>query len=373
MPANDTIDVSTVSYLDMGNFSGTVYQYSEAGELTAVEGYDQGKLEKILTLSKDKKSSNRSAKLQPDCPLNEICSEGGTYAWVDIDGFTDYYVSVNGSTPRYQYSEQTGHRRDLVYVPSSEPAPPKSQHEHRPHGGSGSSGGSSSSHPKEIIQSTSFIGTKIACVFGKMSRTNTLKTYLQKFDGSFSVANLILKTDDLEAVERALTSPPLGTGTSPNYAITIRFNNDNSSSGYNQRPTLLNAKTIIHEMIHAELYRKLMSVAQSGNLNTDQWTRQQQIAYVEGIRENFPGIYDYYTRYVKNWQHAQMATHYRETIAGALQEFDNKQHSWQFYMDLAWEGLRYNTPSWNSLSSTEKSRIDSVINNYRKTGSRSCP
>ncbi len=34
-----------------------------------------------------------------------------------------------------------------------------------------------------------------------------------------------------------------------------------------------------------------------------------------------------------------MTQHYRQTIAGVLREFDNNQHSNQFYLDLAWEGL----------------------------------
>ncbi len=43
---------------------------------------------------------------------------------------------------------------------------------------------------------------------------------------------------------------------------------------------------------------------------------------------------------VNNWSHQQMATHYRETIANILQNFDNNQNSSrQFYNDLAWGGL----------------------------------
>ncbi len=66
-----------------------------------------------------------------------------------------------------------------------------------------------------------------------------------------------------------------------------------------------------------------------------------------------------------------MATHYRGSIARILQEYntgvpvpDNKQPS-QFYMDLAWEGLRYpDIPTWNDLLQAEKDRVDDVISNY---------
>lgn len=60
-----------------------------------------------------------------------------------------------------------------------------------------------------------------------------------------------------------------------------------------------------------------------------------------------------------------MAEHYKGTIADALQAFDNYAHSRQFYLDLAWEGLRYSDiSSWSDLSSEEKSRINNAISIY---------
>ena len=38
-------------------------------------------------------------------------------------------------------------------------------------------------------------------------------------------------------------------------------------------------------------------------------------------------------------EHQQMADYYRSTIAKGLMQFDNGQHSDQFYDDMAWEGL----------------------------------
>ena len=55
---------------------------------------------------------------------------------------------------------------------------------------------------------------------------------------------------------------------------------------------------------------------------------------------NYSSIYDYYRKH-KNWQHQQMANHYREAITEMLQGYDNYSHNYNFYMDLAWEGLRY--------------------------------
>ena len=88
---------------------------------------------------------------------------------------------------------------------------------------------------------------------------------------------------------------------------------------------------------------------------------------LDALNNNYPGMLDYYRRY-KNWQHQQMATHYRSTIADILAEFDNNQHSYQFYMDLAWEGLNHrNIGAWkDAIKQSERDRIDQTIKDYIK-------
>ncbi|MGY0426793.1 MAG: hypothetical protein ACWIPI_08200 [Polaribacter sp.] len=161
---------------------------------------------------------------------------------------------------------------------------------------------------------------------------------------------------------RAETRIPNGAGSSPDYVITIALNNNSTTQGVNYRPNLMTAKTIAHEIIHAEMFRKLLSVLDNGG-NISGVTRQD----ILNKTKDFPGIYDYYRRH-KNWQHQQMATHYRQTIADILQSFDNSQHSRQFYMDLSWEGLKYpNISTWSNQSQTEKNRIKKVISDYIST------
>ncbi|MEE4001304.1 hypothetical protein V1T75_13250, partial [Tenacibaculum sp. FZY0031] len=212
---------------------------------------------------------------------------------------------------------------------------------------------------------------KALCVYEKLKAMSTdFKSMIQKFDGEFPVSHLKLIMEDL-GTTRGVTRAPDGAGTSPDYVITIALNNNSNIHGVGYRPDLITAKTITHEVIHAEMFRKLLSLAKQGNLNFTGWTAAEQKNYIMSIKDNFPGIYDYYTRY--NWntstpnntQHQQMATHYRETIADILQSFDNNQHSHPFYMDLAWEGLKYsNISTWSNLSQEEKDRIGKVIDDY---------
>ena len=215
---------------------------------------------------------------------------------------------------------------------------------------------------------------KALCVYNKLkSSSEGFKNAIKKFDPDFPVAHLKFKAQELDEGTKGRTVAPNTDPSSPNspdFVITILINSSDSISGYQQRPNLMVAKTIIHEVIHAELYRKLLSLANQGNLDFEGWTQQQQLDFTLAVQNNFPGIYDYYRRH-KNWQHQQMATHYRETIARVLQEFDtgvavpDNQQPQQLYMDLAWEGLRYvNIHTWTSLPETERTRINTVISNY---------
>lgn len=214
---------------------------------------------------------------------------------------------------------------------------------------------------------------KAKCVYDKLLNSSTgFKNAIKKFEPEFPVAHLKFDMGDIGASKGKTIAPnnnPL-TPNSPDFVITIRLNNNSTISGVGKRPNLLVAKTIAHEVIHAEMYRKLLSVLDNGG-NIDGVTRQDVLGALDG---NYPGMYDYFRRH-KNWQHQQMATHYRETLARILQEYDtgitvpNNQQPAQLYMDLSWEGLIYKNGSntiytWTSLSQEEKERIEDVISAY---------
>lgn len=129
-------------------------------------------------------------------------------------------------------------------------------------------------------------------------------------------------------------------------------------------------KTLIHEVIHAEMFRKLMSLASSNGFID---TNKAMLLLENG---DYPGMLDYYLRngldINSEWQHQQIAAHYRQTIGRILQEFDtgifvaDNIMPDQLYLDLAWEGLIYsNITAWNELySDSERNRIQNVINSY---------
>ena len=83
---------------------------------------------------------------------------------------------------------------------------------------------------------------------------------------------------------------------------------------------------------------------------------------------NFPGFWHDYTAMkhgdnIETYQHEQMAAHYIQTIADVMKAYDTASQTDQFYRDLAWEGLK-GTTAWNNLSSNERQRINTNIQNY---------
>ena len=91
------------------------------------------------------------------------------------------------------------------------------------------------------------------------------------------------------------------------------------------------AATILHEGIHAEIYRYVDS-------------------YRKGVNpENRPNLLGYYFQYqaqnnntlsTSNAQHQHMADNYVKPIANALRTLDNNRYSLDSYMPFAWDGLR---------------------------------
>lgn len=202
---------------------------------------------------------------------------------------------------------------------------------------------------------------KALCIYNKLKSSSAgFKNAIKKFDGDFPVSHLKFEIDPNESsnTRKAYTTPP------SNYLISIVLNgNSTKDASYQQRPNLMVAKTIIHEVIHAEMWRKILSIMDNGG-NLQGITRQQWIDKLSN--SDYPGIFDFYTRFGTNgFQHPQMAANYRNVIADALQAFDNNANPRQLYEDLAWEGLIYQKdPTWGSLSLSEKTRIQNTINNY---------
>jgi len=199
--------------------------------------------------------------------------------------------------------------------------------------------------------------------------TNTITQYLQNFEGDFSVAHLRLSTDDDFSINHpdfinagAVTLPP------QNYLIDIIFNTDISlpSSDHNF-PKIILAVEFLHEIIHAEMFRKMLSVASNPNVNFSGYSESEWVDFMVNLRNDFPGIWDYYLRFEvsspnpSDSHHQLMAQHYITIMAQALSDYDDDMHSQEFYEALSWLGLK-NTRAWDLLTNDEQNNINDIIN-----------
>lgn len=212
-------------------------------------------------------------------------------------------------------------------------------------------------------------------IYEDMGKASAFANYLRNFEPEFSVAHLRFgydenfsenrAQDELDAI--AITDAP------QHFNIKITFNGDPTlDASIHNKPKLVIAVAFIHEMIHAEIFRKLLSAAKRGDLNSNNMTQLEQVAFVNNLRNNFEGIYDYYlARYKPNAGHEHLAQHYRNTIISAITEYDNNQHSQEVYDAIAWIGLE-GTIAWNNLTQLERDNIIQIRTDFIENDTNKC-
>ena len=220
----------------------------------------------------------------------------------------------------------------------------------------------------QVLLDSSFVSnSKLMCIWNKLTGTAGFQNKLKAFDGDMSLWNIQFSA-------QGFLDPANGFKPSSNAITRDNYNpNDNltqviinTNSDKMERPILDIARTLLHEAIHAEIYRQVKS---SGGLD----------ALTEN---NFPGLFDYYSRYGKGkFQHQLMAKHYIDFIAENLGAFDNYSQNEEVYTAMAWQGLRgYSMGKENifyvafdELSDEVKIEYDQLVNEYlRNNKNDSC-
>ncbi|GEM_PF-592531 len=213
-------------------------------------------------------------------------------------------------------------------------------------------------NPNIIIPTRRFKNnSRIYGIYNKAKNAANIKQYLQNFDPQFSVAHLVL---DVQAFNNgseanALTYEP------EHYRIEIIFNSNKLN-----RPWLDIARTLMHEVIHAEMYRVLLSLAAT-NGAIDKYDLDNKLN-----SHNYPGLYEYYRIYgFDDMQHEQMADHYRNIIATFLKQLDNSLTNNQAQA-LAWVGLQ-GTTAWNNLTLSQQNAILNTYFSWRNSAPINLP
>ncbi|MBA6156366.1 hypothetical protein H3Z83_07550 [Tenacibaculum sp. S7007] len=224
-------------------------------------------------------------------------------------------------------------------------------------------------------------------VYDKMGKATTFNNYIKNFNSDMSVANLRFTTDNNFSGNEdadyhnamAITKPPLA-----NNEIKIKFNTDpNTSGNVLNKPDVFKAVSMIHELIHAEMYRKMLDtmITAQGAGTTLDWTDLTYTEfnqYLETLQNKYFGIWDYYVRYDNNddtpdnGQHQAMAQHYREIIKQALTSYDSTLTNTQKEA-LSWIGLNEaNIKAWQNLTQPQRDAINQTITQIKNTFPNGC-
>lgn len=215
---------------------------------------------------------------------------------------------------------------------------------------------------------------KSSCVYEKLQNNNILKKTLEKFVGEKTPVHLIINEESNLRVKDengnyVIVNGVTSYGTS--YYITITLNTEQA----NNRPSLAVARTILHEAIHAEIYREIkITSGMYFDSSNNEWRLP------DDSRAHFPTLFDNFNEDPNNPHHHYMANYYRTALEDGLKEYAaliGETHSDQFYKDFVWNGL-LETKAWKNQFSdpvyaqNEKIRIINVISNYENSRNNEC-
>ena len=207
--------------------------------------------------------------------------------------------------------------------------------------------------PTKRFKSNNYVN----CIFNKAKTAPNFKQYLKNFDPDFSVAHLLFDLKPLpnNSEANATTAEP------DRYWIEITLNANNLD-----RPWLDIARTLMHEIIHAEMYRILLSLASTSNGQIDKDELDNMLN-----NHNYPGLYEYYREYrFQDMQHELMAAYYRGIIKNFLKQLDNNITNSQAEA-IAWVGLQ-GTTAWNDLTPAQQNAILNTYFSWRNSASKNC-
>ena len=349
-----------------GRFSGEITVNSLDGDLLKAFRVHNGHLNSVYNNNPSKKSStNKSAQLfnktedDDGAECREVCGHPAddenclcNMQWLDevvvtapseipVEGYYEidiyyFFYSLYGDNSSYNINEtQYIDPYDWVY---------------QNNGG----GGVETASIEQIINN---LTGKADCVYQKMvDGNNNINWILENFEDDNEPSEFNLRFEMSTSLDGSTNASTIKSGNT--FIIMI-----NQNRAENINTTLTIARTILHEGIHARL---------------------REFASRQGSNEtSFPGVYDFFRRFEKNWDHQQMAAFYRETIAQGLKQYDNAQNSDAFYDALAWEGLseikdlngnqeKIYTEAWEELSPREQQRVLDIITEEKQNGNKTC-
>jgi hypothetical protein len=253
----------------------------------------------------------------PEVPVTPVCTD-----W--------YWTTWNSSgtvvSEEYLYSTCTGGNASGGGIPPT--------------------GGTSTSY-RDTTMAPEFVkNEKAMCALSKLMENNFFKNTLNNFIGQTKNIDLTFKlgyiTQEPGFITVGNTVVKPNTWNSKNIDLILASNIlDNLSS-------IEVATALLHEGIHAEIYRKLLSIHGPSNLDN----------------QNFPSMFNMYQQYSisQGFSHEYMANYYVEIMANAIKEYDKSKFGIEYYKAIAWNGLKGTNYYETSLTQADKTEIESKKN-----------
>jgi hypothetical protein len=198
-----------------------------------------------------------------------------------------------------------------------------------------------------IMTAKFYKNAKAMCALNTLMQNSFYKTTLNNFIGENKPLDLTFKLEPIVNKPGEIT---YGTGAPE----PLNWNAKNIDLILNENvignlPSIEVALTLLHEGIHAEMYRKLLSLNGPSNLDMD----------------NFPSLFNMFAQYKNagqgaDYQHQFMANYYINIMSAALKQYDSSQYSLDYYQALAWEGL-HGTDVWKNKSAADTIAINNKV------------
>ncbi|NJX16585.1 hypothetical protein [Tamlana crocina] len=333
---NNKNDLEDVFYFSTNTFSGTISHYNLKGEPQKIEGYENGILVSEFFDTNKTLFSKRPLKTKNDGDNGSSNGGGGSFVLISVRNFTDWYKVYPDGTKEYTHTAYNGTTYEYIYVPSGSNY--NTNYTKNTPQYYNSTPPTYNSNVDDKIDDTQLTG-KAKCIYDKLTQSNSnlFKETIGQFidDPKY---NLTLTIGQCSTSDDACTNT-VNLATTGEIIIKIEDNNTNP---------LQMAQYILHEAIHAELYR-FVSRYESG-IDPNNRPRLFQ-------------LFKYYSELynIGDIQHIYMTEKYITPIASALRKLDGSKYPLDYYKAFAWDGLRV----WDA-SNLLNVEMDSKYEDYRR-------
>ncbi|MFC4221730.1 hypothetical protein [Flagellimonas marina] len=370
------------SYLFLEGYSGSIYHYDLQGNVLRMEAWQKGKgmsLVDNVDQAQEQLPDHRAAICQQRTSLTSMnplanpfdpCPGGGGGSWrpVYTDHYTDWYLDRGNNALEYSNTQYNGRTTEWVWVANGggQGFYQNRYQYYRYNLNNGNSQRLNSRPqlpvPARIISEE--LTGKAECLNGHLTLQGFLGNLLANFEGESEFDIKIKSMNTVFSTKRNMYVNGQTRYTIGQDTIYIDISTDKLST----MPALAAARTLIHEYIHADIFRKL---------NTKDPTNGEL---------DFKNTFG---KYETEKHHNAMAESYINTIKDALKGFHKNvlegDYNYltnnganplpdSFYEALAWQGLKQNNvKAYTDLSDARKAELTNSLNAYYHSTTKNCP